>query len=231
MRNGRRLAPILLLSLSAPALAIPGATDRIPAASLLVPFFETGIDVGVNPHDTLLAVNNQFGSRAHHSLPRVGHRREPHDAARQRDSRPPRQLERGDARPAQRRPRGGPHRAHRRRFLPRLRHHRRGHRVDRAPPAAGRIPVLQLQRDRGLHLLHAPGPGLGERAGDGAPRGRRRRRPTRSSAASIPRPTTGKRSMRPGGGARTTSRRATACGGRRPRHRSISTCASSARCR
>jgi hypothetical protein len=52
---------VLLLSLSAPALAIPGATDRTPAASLLVPFFETGIDVSVNPDDTLLSVINQNG--------------------------------------------------------------------------------------------------------------------------------------------------------------------------
>src|SRR6185295_18838918 len=31
----------------------------VPAASLIVPYFETGIDVAANPHDTLLAVVNQ----------------------------------------------------------------------------------------------------------------------------------------------------------------------------
>ena len=53
--------PILLLLLLAsaiPALAIPGATDRVPAATLLVPFFETGINSTTQPHDTLLAVTN-----------------------------------------------------------------------------------------------------------------------------------------------------------------------------
>ena len=62
MRTRRGLLPILLLTLSTPALAIPGATDRTPAASLLVPFFETGINSSVNPHDTLLSVNNSVGS-------------------------------------------------------------------------------------------------------------------------------------------------------------------------
>jgi hypothetical protein len=46
------------LALAGPALAVPGATDRVPAASLLVPFFETGINVGTHPHDTLLLVTN-----------------------------------------------------------------------------------------------------------------------------------------------------------------------------
>ncbi|GAB4538032.1 MAG: hypothetical protein Fur0020_06820 [Thermodesulfovibrionia bacterium] len=38
--------------------AVPGVTDRVPAASLIVPFFEVGIDVSTNPHDTLLVVTN-----------------------------------------------------------------------------------------------------------------------------------------------------------------------------
>jgi hypothetical protein len=49
---------LALLALAAPALAVPGATDRVPAATLLVPFFETGIDSGTHPHDTLLVVTN-----------------------------------------------------------------------------------------------------------------------------------------------------------------------------
>jgi hypothetical protein len=40
------------------AYAIPGATDRVPAATLLVPFFQVGVSSGVNPHDTLLVVHN-----------------------------------------------------------------------------------------------------------------------------------------------------------------------------
>ena len=49
---------VLVLSLPTPALAVPGATDRTPAASLLVPFFETGINSTTHPHDTLLVVTN-----------------------------------------------------------------------------------------------------------------------------------------------------------------------------
>ncbi|HVF61123.1 MAG TPA: hypothetical protein VNJ70_15055 [Thermoanaerobaculia bacterium] len=49
---------LLALTLAAPALAVPGAADRVPAATLLVPFFETGIDSTTHPHDTLLVVTN-----------------------------------------------------------------------------------------------------------------------------------------------------------------------------
>jgi hypothetical protein len=35
---------------------IPGATDKVKAASLLVPFFEAGIDSATHPEDTLLVV-------------------------------------------------------------------------------------------------------------------------------------------------------------------------------
>ncbi|HEX5761054.1 MAG TPA: hypothetical protein VF121_17840 [Thermoanaerobaculia bacterium] len=55
------LALLVLLSLASaavPAAAIPGATDRVPAASLLVPFLETGINSSTHPHDTLLVVTN-----------------------------------------------------------------------------------------------------------------------------------------------------------------------------
>lgn len=49
---------LLALILAVPAMAVPGATDRVPAASLLVPFFETGINSATHPHDTLMVVTN-----------------------------------------------------------------------------------------------------------------------------------------------------------------------------
>ncbi len=49
---------LVIMSFSAVVFAVPGVTDRVPAASLLVPFFEVGIDSGTNPHDTLLVVTN-----------------------------------------------------------------------------------------------------------------------------------------------------------------------------
>lgn len=49
---------LIALALAVPAAAVPGATDRTPAASLLVPFFETGINSGTHPHDTLMVVTN-----------------------------------------------------------------------------------------------------------------------------------------------------------------------------
>src|ERR671914_2855324 len=55
------LALLCLLAgavLAAPAGAIAGATDRVPVPSLLVPFFETGINSTTHPHDTLLVVTN-----------------------------------------------------------------------------------------------------------------------------------------------------------------------------
>ncbi len=55
----RALCAILLFAiLPAAAVAIPGTPDRVPAATLLVPYFETGIDPAVHPDDTLLAVTN-----------------------------------------------------------------------------------------------------------------------------------------------------------------------------
>jgi hypothetical protein len=51
-------ALFLVLTTTRPVLAIPGITDRVPAASLLVPFFETGIDVATHPHDTIVVVTN-----------------------------------------------------------------------------------------------------------------------------------------------------------------------------
>jgi hypothetical protein len=52
------IALAFLAFLPLAAHAVPGATDRLPAASLLVPFFETGVNLGTHPHDTLLVVNN-----------------------------------------------------------------------------------------------------------------------------------------------------------------------------
>jgi hypothetical protein len=59
MRSTRALCLLLLaLTLAAPAFAVPGATDRVPGSTLLVPFFETGINSTTHPHDTLLVVTN-----------------------------------------------------------------------------------------------------------------------------------------------------------------------------
>jgi hypothetical protein len=49
---------LLALTLAVPALAVPVSTDHVPAATLLVPFFETGINSASHPHDTLLVVTN-----------------------------------------------------------------------------------------------------------------------------------------------------------------------------
>lgn len=59
MRPIRALCLLMLaLTLAVPAFAVPGAPDRVPAASLLVPFFETGVNSATHPHDTLLVVTN-----------------------------------------------------------------------------------------------------------------------------------------------------------------------------
>lgn len=39
---------------------IPGATDKVPASTLIVPFFEVGIDVATHPHDTLLVLTDTY---------------------------------------------------------------------------------------------------------------------------------------------------------------------------
>ncbi len=52
-------ASLLLVVLPAAAFAIPGTPDHIRAASLLVPYFSTGIDAGAHPDDTLLVVTNE----------------------------------------------------------------------------------------------------------------------------------------------------------------------------
>ena len=44
------------------AAGIPGATDKVNAATLLVPFFEVGVDSSTHPHDTLLVLWSVDGS-------------------------------------------------------------------------------------------------------------------------------------------------------------------------
>lgn len=62
MRFVRSLAALGLAgALAAPAYAVWGVDDQVPSASLLVPFFEVGIDVAHNPHDTLPIVYNRGG--------------------------------------------------------------------------------------------------------------------------------------------------------------------------
>ena len=62
MSRALKVLCVLLLTLpfATQAFAIAGATDRKPAASLLVPFLETGIDVATNPQDTLLVVTSTW---------------------------------------------------------------------------------------------------------------------------------------------------------------------------
>lgn len=52
------LCLLLSLMLAGPSLAITGATDRVPAASLLVPYFEVGT-TDADPENTFLSVNNR----------------------------------------------------------------------------------------------------------------------------------------------------------------------------
>jgi hypothetical protein len=58
---------LLALSVTSPRAAssfdgIPGATDKVPAATLICPFFEVGIDGTGNGDDTLLMVTNTSAS-------------------------------------------------------------------------------------------------------------------------------------------------------------------------
>lgn len=56
----RGLVALIALSAGRPAAAIMGIPDKVPGASLIVPYFEVGIDPGLHPNDTLLtAVNHQ----------------------------------------------------------------------------------------------------------------------------------------------------------------------------
>lgn len=53
---------ILLFSTSAFAVGTGGTTNKAPAATLIVPFFEVGIDETEDPLDTLLVVTNTGGN-------------------------------------------------------------------------------------------------------------------------------------------------------------------------
>lgn len=54
------VAAVALFAGAGPALAgVPGAPDQVPAATLLAPFFETGVDREAFPQDTLLVVTNE----------------------------------------------------------------------------------------------------------------------------------------------------------------------------
>jgi len=56
------LLPLLLLATSSSLSGVGGTPDVVPAASLLVPFFEVGVDVATDSEDTLLVVTNTTGS-------------------------------------------------------------------------------------------------------------------------------------------------------------------------
>ncbi|EFK06401.1 conserved hypothetical protein [delta proteobacterium NaphS2] len=56
-------AVLFFFPLSGTTFAIPGATDKVPAATLVVPFFETDMAGGIK--DTLVVVTNAFDSTDH----------------------------------------------------------------------------------------------------------------------------------------------------------------------
>ncbi len=58
----RMLFLMIVLILPTSAAAVWGIPDKVPAATLLVPFFEVGVDVAQNPHDTLPIVFNGSSS-------------------------------------------------------------------------------------------------------------------------------------------------------------------------
>ncbi len=61
------LVALVLLATAHPSHAVYGVDDQIPAASLIVPFFEVGIDAAQNPHDTLpIVFNRSNGSQRIH---------------------------------------------------------------------------------------------------------------------------------------------------------------------
>lgn len=49
---------LLLVASVVPVAAVPGVPDQVGGASLVVPYFEVGRDVGANSHDTLMTVHN-----------------------------------------------------------------------------------------------------------------------------------------------------------------------------
>ncbi len=71
MRKSLALVALAGLLAASPILAIVGISDRVPAATLVVPFFEVGINVAVNVEDTLLVVwntNSITSTRVHYQV-------------------------------------------------------------------------------------------------------------------------------------------------------------------
>ena len=56
------LVACLALALASvdPCAAVPGVVDLVPAASVLLPFFEVGVDPAIQPQNTLLVVTNTW---------------------------------------------------------------------------------------------------------------------------------------------------------------------------
>ena len=176
----RKPLPLVLLCLlaaavaAAPAGAIAGATDRVPAPSLLVPYFETGINSTTHPHDTLLVVTNVLdaGQTIHYQFWDIdgnatGLQGNVVLAARDTWSVALRDLITPASAPIKTQLTDG---EFYRGFLT----------IDlvTAPtalhPAPGRLPLRHHRRARRVHLLHAAVAGLGQRAGDGTARVRPR---------------------------------------------------------
>ena len=60
------MSMILFWFASVSFAGIPGATDKVPAASLLVPFFEVGVDSSTHPQDTLLVLFESIDTSKFH---------------------------------------------------------------------------------------------------------------------------------------------------------------------
>lgn len=59
---------VILCFANVGSAGIPGATDKVRSASLLVPFFEVGVDVTTHPHDTLLVVFGMAAAKFHYHV-------------------------------------------------------------------------------------------------------------------------------------------------------------------
>ena len=59
----RSLLPLALLLVAAPLFAVIGTIDRVPAATLLLPYFEVGLD-DPNAVNTVMTINNASASAA-----------------------------------------------------------------------------------------------------------------------------------------------------------------------
>lgn len=62
MRRSIALVALVGALLAGPVFSIAGTPDRVAAATLVVPFFEVGIDVAAHPQDTLLVIWNAYTS-------------------------------------------------------------------------------------------------------------------------------------------------------------------------